>query len=136
MIYLSPHHKKIRFHFTIQPDSILTEHLIFWLTELHHFYRKSIILIWDNLTCHRAAAEYFLTHHPTWFDFEYLPLYSPELYPTESCWNHIKSVELANFVPSNSAQLVAKTLVSAKKIDDYPEMILAFVIHAKSKLQG
>ena len=134
LIYLSPQRKKCRFHFTIQPSTILTEHLIFWLTALHHFYKKSLIIVWDNLPGHRAAAQYFLARHPSWFDFEFLPPYSPELNPTESCWNHIKSVALANFVPSNSDQLVAKTLDAAKKIDDDTELVRAFFKHAKLKL--
>jgi transposase len=134
LIHLSPRRKKCRFHFTIQPGAILTEHLIFWLTALHHFYKKPMILVGDNLPGHRAAAQYFLEHHPDWFDFEFFPPYSPELNPTESCWNHIKSVDLANFVPENSDELVAKTLSAAKKINDDQELIRAFFDHAKLKL--
>jgi len=134
MIFMSPKRTKFHFYFTIHPGAVLTEHLVFWLRELHRKVRKQVILVRDDLPGHRAAEAFFLAHHPTWFQFEHLPPYSPELNPTESPWSHIKTGDLANFVPSNSTQLVTKTLAAAKKINDDPELIKSFFKHEKLKI--
>ena len=57
------------------------------------------MIIFDRLSAHIAAQKFFEREHPLWFFFEYLPPYSPELNPVELCWQMMKNVSMANFVP-------------------------------------
>jgi len=134
LTFMSPKRKKFRFFFTIQRDGFLAEHLIFWLTLLYRKVRKKVILVWDNLKAHKTAEAFFKIHHPDWFHFAYLPPYSPEVNPTESCWSHMKTVSLANSVPFTSDELIASALRSARRIDSDTELIKSFFRHAGLKL--
>ena len=131
---MSPRRKRFRFHFTIQPGGISVDEHIFLLKLLHRRVRKKAIIVWDNLATHKAVDAWFAAHHPGWFHFAYLPPYSPELNPTESCWSHMKTVSLANFVALNSSQLIAATLASSAAIDAKPELIKSFFKHSKLEL--
>jgi len=106
---------RFRFLFTISPDSVLAEDLIFWLTTLHFHYRNKIVFVWDNLGGHKAVEEYFSLRHPDWFDFVSLPTYSPELNPVESCWKEMKGGDLSNFTAEDTETLTAVTVESAQK---------------------
>jgi transposase len=98
---LSPRRQRISFYFQLLPENVRGEHLLWFLTEMHRYLRRTIILVWDRSGPHRSAAAYFRKHHPDWFSFEWLPAYAPELNPTEQCWNHTKHADLANFIPDD-----------------------------------
>jgi len=63
------------------------------------------------LSAHISAQKFFERVNPDWFVFEYLPAYSPELNPVEQCWQVMKNVHLANFVPLSVEHLVEKRRV-------------------------
>jgi transposase len=135
MISVSPQQRRLRFFFTIFSGSAVTEDFVFWLTQLHHAYRgQKLLILWDRLQAHRSAERYFQTHHPDWFLFEHFPAYSPELNPVELCWQWMKNTDLANFVPQNIPDLHARTLESAKRVNQNPSLIASFIKHAKLKL--
>ncbi|MCL2349564.1 MAG: transposase [Planctomycetaceae bacterium] len=94
------------------------EDFIFYLTAIHHYYGGKVIIVWDNLPAHHAAATYFEFEHPDWFEVEYFPTYSPELNPVESCWHQIKNVYLPNFVPTSDDELVSAAH-AAKRLGKY-----------------
>ena len=95
-----------------------TEDVVLFLTELHYHCGRKVMIVWDHLSAHHAAEAYFCDERPGWFEFHYFPPYSPELNPVESCWQHIKNVSLANFVPSSDDELVQAILESAQRIND------------------
>jgi transposase len=66
--------------------------------------------------------------------FEYLPSYSPELNPVEQCWQQMKNVLMANYVPMSIDDLVEKTLEVAQEINNDPKLLPAFFHHAKIAL--
>jgi hypothetical protein len=66
--------------------------------------------------------------------FEYLPSYSLELNPVEQCWQHMKNVQMANFVPFCIEDIVEKTLEAAQVINNDPKLLAAFFHHAKLAL--
>jgi transposase len=101
VLALSPGRQRVNFYFQLLPENVRAEHHIWFLTEMHRHLRRKIILVWDRSMPHRSAAAYFRRHHPDWFIFEWLPPYSPELNPTEQCWNHTKYADLANFIPDD-----------------------------------
>jgi transposase len=100
------------------------------LRQLHFFYRRKIILLWDNLPLHYAVAESFADEQPGWFDFQYFPTYSPELNPVEQCWQWIKNVELTNFLPANRFELTLATCAAANTINHSKTLLPSFFKHA------
>ncbi len=98
---VTPRRLDIAFRFSVLPFRMDTEECIARLYEVYRYYRRKVIMVWDNLGAHYAAAEFFETEYPHWFDFYYFPTYSPELNPVEQCWHHTKDVELANFCCCN-----------------------------------
>lgn len=77
---------------------------------------RKAILVWDRWRVHRSVAAHFEEHHPSWFQFEELPAYSPELNPVEPCWNHTKHGDLANFVPENLDELEIEATASLQSL--------------------
>jgi transposase len=101
LIGISPLRRRLSLYFTFQPENVQTEHMVWLLRQLHYHYRSKVILVWDRLRVHLSAAACFEEHHPDWFQFEWLPAYSPELNPVEQCWNHTKYADLPNFIPDD-----------------------------------
>jgi transposase len=66
--------------------------------------------------------------------FEYLPSYSPELKPVEQCWQVMKNVYMANFVPLSVEHLHEKALEVAQVINKDRKRLASFFLHAKLKL--
>ena len=110
-ITMTPNLRRLNFRFTIFSGAINTEDVIFFLSEIHRHYGKKVMIIWDRLSAHISAQKFFERVNPDWFVFEYLPAYSPELKPVEQCWQVMKNVHLANFVPLSVEHLVEKRRV-------------------------
>ena len=130
-ISVLPTGRKMKFHFTIMDGSCVTEDFVFWLTQLHHHFRKKVIVVWDRLSAHLSAQSFFEREHPAWFLFEYFPPYSPELNPVEQCWHWMKDVFLVNFVPKDNPELYVKVLEAAQNINRDPKLLPAFFFHAR-----
>jgi transposase len=60
--------------------------------------------------------------------------YSPELNPVEQGWQHMKNVQMANFVPFCMEDIVENTLEAAQVINNDPKLLAAFFPHAKLAL--
>ena len=112
------------------PEGLKTPECVYWLREIHCFYRKKVIMVWDNLSVHYATAAYFEEEHPEWFDFYYFPSYSPELNPVEQCWQQVKGVEMANYAAKDKEDLIRKTLESTMNINNDKRLIASFFHHA------
>jgi len=134
MITMTPIQRRLEFRFTIFSGAINTEDMIFFLTMVHRHYGKRVMIIFDRLTSHIAAQLYFERTHPDWFVFEYFPSYSPELNPVEQCWQYMKNVLMANYVPIDIKCLEKKALEAAKEINNDPKLLPSFFHHAKLSL--
>jgi hypothetical protein len=135
MITMTPARQLMKFRFTMFSGSMNTEWMIFFLTMVHYYYGcKKVMIILDSLPAHLSAQKYFERTHPDWFLFEYLPSYSPELNPVEQCWNHMKNVSMANYVPMCREQLETKACEAAQRINDEKKLLTAFFQHAKRSL--
>lgn len=119
----------VKYLSAIFKGSARTEDFIFLLTGLHHFYGHKVVIVWDNLSAHHAADAYFEDNHPDWFEFEYFPPYSPELNPTEPCWNQMKNVYLPFFVPATDDELTQAVCEAAEKINE-EQLLDSFFQHA------
>ena len=100
------------------------------LDELHEYFRRKVIIVWDNLQDHKGLQVKYERQHPDWFHFERLPTYSPELNVVEQCWNQIKNVEMANFAPKNQNQVVKQVELATQNINENKKLLPAFLIHA------
>jgi hypothetical protein len=133
-ITMSPKQQRLNFRFTIFDGAITLLDLQMFLTQIHHYYRGKVLLVWDRLPAHLAAQMYFERERPDWFLFEYFPSYSPELNPVEQCWNQMKNVYMSNFVPKNVDELVQRTLEAAQTINLDPKLLASYFHHAKLAL--
>ena len=131
---MTPKQQRLNFRFTIFSGAINTEDVIFFLTMIYRHYGTKVMIIFDRLTSHISAQKFFEREHPQWFIFEYLPSYSPELNPVEQCWQMMKNVYMANFVPLSIEHLEEKTLKVAQVINNEPKLLASFYQHAKLKL--
>lgn len=105
VLTLSPARHLPKLFFQVLPCNVQTDEMIWFLTQMHKPFRRKIILLWDRSSVHRSAAKFFEREHPGWFQFEWLPSYSPDLNPTEQIWNHTKYSDLSNFVPHDVEHL-------------------------------
>jgi transposase len=131
-ISATPTGRKMKFHFTIMDGSCVTEDFIFWLIQLHqHFHNKKVLIVWDRLSAHISAQNFFEREHPGWFVFEYFPSYSPDLNPVEQCWQWMKNVFLVNYVAKDNPELHIKVHEAAQHINNDPKLLPAFFHHSK-----
>jgi transposase len=131
---MTPKQQRLNFRFTIFSGAINMEDVIFFLTMIHRHYGGKVMIVWDRLSSHISAQKFFEREHPHWFIFEYLPSYSPELNPVEQCWQMMKNVYMANFVPLSIEHLKEKTMEVAQVINNDSKLLASFYHHAKLKL--
>ena len=101
IIGVSPLKHQLSLYFQITSENVDTDQTIWFLEKLHEHCGRRVIMVWDRWAVHHSAAAYFDKNHPYWFEFEWLPPYSPQLNPVEQCWNHTKYGDLANFIPDD-----------------------------------
>lgn len=123
----------LAFRFTILPNALDTSECLSWLYEIHRHYRRKVLMVWDNLSAHHAAASIMNEVHPNWFGFYFFPPYSPELNPVEQCWHHTKNIEMANLTPKDKDEMIRNILQATKNINDDKKLLQAFFDHAGLK---
>lgn len=131
---LSPTRQRVSLYFQLTKQSFKKEEVIEFLRLLHHQLGRKIILVWDRLNAHRSAAAWYARHHPNWFEFEWLPPYSPELNPIEQCWSHTKCHELSNHCSYNVDELeqVVRKKLHGKR--HHQRLFTSFFRHARLNL--
>jgi transposase len=133
-ISVSPRRHALELYFQLLPHNVQTDDMVWFLTQMHRHFRRKIVLVWDRYSVHRAAAKHMQTHHPKWFQFEWLPSYAPDLNPTEQVWNHGKYSDLANFIPDNIEHLGTEVTKSFAGQRENSELLQAFFTHAGLEL--
>ena len=133
-IGVSPLRHRLSLFFHLQSKNIDTVHLVWLLRLLHRYYRRRVVLVWDRWNVHKSATAYFEEHHPTWFTFEPLPSYSPELNPVEQCWNHAKYSDLPNFIPDDLDHLYKAVDSSITQQSQDQNLLRSFFAYAKLPL--
>jgi transposase len=131
---LSPQRQRLGYYFSIWSHNIATEDVVWFLTQMHRHFRRRTIVVWDRWQVHRSAARYFEKHHPTWFQFEWLPAYAPELNPVEPSWGHTKYADLANFIPDAVDQLQTSVQESLQRKHERKELLRSFFAFAELPL--
>lgn len=131
---ISPVRRRMDFSFQLHHANIDTSRLIAFLRELHYRFRHRVVLIWDNLRAHFKTAKYFSLTHPSWFRFEYLPPYCPELNPVEDCWSHGKYGSQPNFAARDLEDLHQQTNASLSILRRNQSLLPAFLKHTKLQI--
>jgi transposase len=103
---VSPRRRRVGLYFSMAAHlNVEAEWLVIFLRGLLRHLRGNVILIWDNLSVHRAGVvQRFLHRHPR-ARIEFLPPYAPELNPVEGIWSHLKMNPLANLAPHDADDL-------------------------------
>ena len=128
---LSPLRRRFSLYFQLLRENVRTEQMLWFLTAMHRHFGHTIILVWDRSSVHRSAACHFQKHHPSWFQFEWLPAYAPELNPTEQCWNHAKYSDLSNFVPDDLDHLEEQVTCSITDQSHNQQRLNSFFAYTK-----
>jgi len=128
---ISPVRRRMDFFFQLHDRNIDTSLLIPFLCDLHHCFRRRVVLIWDNLRAHFKTAKYFAIKHPSWFRFEPLPSYCPELNPVEGVWSYVKHGCQANFAPTDVDHLRQQTTGSLSSLRRNQNLLPRFLEHTK-----
>lgn len=131
---ISPVRHRMDFSFQMHRANINTSLLIPFLRDLHYRFRNRIVLIWDNLRAHFKTAKYFSIKHPSWFRFEFLPPYCPELNPVEDCWSHCKYGSQPNFAARDLEHLHQETTNSLSILHKNQTLLPAFLKHTKLQI--
>jgi len=134
VLVASPELRHFSFYFQLLQENISTEPLIWFLTQMHRHLRHHVIIVWDGVPVHRSAAAWFEENHPTWFTFERLPAYAPELNPIEECWNHTKYDDLANYIPQDLADLESNAKESMANQSDKQQLLRSCFHYAELDL--
>jgi transposase len=134
IIGVSPLKHQLSLYFQIAPANVDADETIWFLQKLHQHCGRRAIMVWDRWAVHRSAAAYFDKNHPDWFDFEWLPPYSPELNPVEQCWNHTKYGDLANFIPDDITHLHDEVFNSIDKLHHDQTLLRSFFDFCKLPL--
>ena len=89
-------------------------------------------ILWDRANIHDRSkvVRAYLAKHPE-IVTEKLPGYAPETNPDEMVWEHTKHGRLANFTPDDTAELRAAMIQEFTRLHRSPELLGAFVRHAK-----
>lgn len=112
----------------VRQGTIATEQVLVFVKHLLRHIRGRLILIWDNLSTHKArSVRELVAVHKIRLSMEYLPAYAPELNPDEWVWRHLKHVELANFAPDDLPELKKALRSAVQRVRMRPKLMRSFL---------
>jgi transposase len=123
---VSPKRRRLGLYFDILDHNIATDDFETFILRVRQRLGRSIILVMDRYTVHKAAAQRF----GDTMQVEWLPPYAPELNPVELVWNHTKHDDLANFLPDNLIELGHAVAPSIRNTRSQWSLLRAFFQHA------
>ena len=94
-----------------------------------------LVVIWDRLQAHRAAAvRAYLKSRPGTKSVQ-LPPYAPELNPVEYLWNSLKINPLANAAFAGISELTGATRHHARSLQRNDRLLRSFIQHSPLSLR-
>ncbi|KPI21407.1 hypothetical protein OV450_7653 [Actinobacteria bacterium OV450] len=82
-----------------------------------------IVLVWDNLSVHKAADLQTFAEARDWLTIYYLPPYAPDLNPVEGIWSLLRRGWLSNVAFSTPEHLVQRIRLGLRHIQYRSELI-------------
>lgn len=128
---VSPGQNQVSLYFRLHPNqNVRTPLVIDFLRQLHRHLPAPMIVVWDNLTCHRARAlRTWLESHPG-IHLEFLPPYAPELNPVEYFWSYLKTNPLANVAATELDPLAQLARHHGRRLQRTPRLLRSFFAHS------
>lgn len=115
-----------KFYFKLIPGTIRGPQIVEFLKQLRAQIKRKLLIIWDGLPAHRSAlVRQYVDSTEGALQIERLPAYAPELNPVEYLWAHWKHHELANFCPTDFAQLSVVARNKLLRTQRRPQIIAA-----------
>jgi hypothetical protein len=133
-ITVTPKRLDLASRFTLIDGGMNASECLYWLYEIHRYYRRKVIMVWDGLPAHRAAETIMDQERPGWFEYHYFPSYAPELNPVEPCWHHTKNIEMANYTAKNKDELARKIFQATENINKNKQLLASFFKYTRLKI--
>jgi transposase len=109
--------------------SICSQKVLEALRYFRQRIRRPLIVVWDRLPAHRAGkVQDFLRVHKEDYQAEWLPPYSPELNPEESCNGVIKQ-EMLNALPTSLEELRNSVRRAFRRLGHRQQVLKGFFRH-------
>lgn len=111
----------------IHISTVRTPQIVGFLDHLHRHVKGRVLVVWDGLAAHRAAAvREWLAEHPR-FSAVRLPAYAPELNPVEGLWAWLKGTQLANVCAGLLGPVLERARRGFKRARRRPSLLLGFL---------
>lgn len=101
----APWAERFGLYYSLLDHNARTADVARFLQDVHHHVRRSLLLVCDRWSVHRAAVKKLQHNGAGWLTVDWLPAYAPELDPVENVWDQSKYGELANFIPDDIEQM-------------------------------
>jgi putative transposase len=122
----APWAERFGLYYSLLDHNARTADILRFLRDVHKHLRRSILLVCDRWSAHRAAVRRLQEEGAKWLAVEWLPGYAPELDPVENVWDQSKYGDLANFIPDDIMQMheILDSLLQQYRHD--PERLQSF----------
>ena len=107
--------------------SVRTPEVVSFLRTMLRETPGNLIIVWDGLQAHRAAAVRELAAASGRMDLERPPGYAPELNASEGIWNHIKWHKMANHGLTDVPEIHSMAKAHGRKLTDDQRLLRSFV---------
>jgi transposase len=123
--------RKARVFLHFQPGAVRAPHVLRFLRHLRRHVRGRVVLLWDGVRPHRAAAvRDWIARNKRWLTVERLPAYAPDLNPVEGMWAWTKGTGLANVCEDTLAPVVSRARSAVKRLRHKDAVIHGFLAKA------
>lgn len=129
---VTPQRRRLALFWDIQQNAYKTWDFVRLVRDLQCQIGRPVLLIWDRLPGHRAAARFLECRN---IAVEYLPAYAPELNPVEWVWSQAKHAELANWVPDDTEELEEKLHDTLAELNQEQKLLRSFFAGADLSLE-
>jgi transposase len=122
----APWAERFGLYYSLLDHNARTPDILRFLQDIHNHLRRSILLVCDRWSVHRAAVRRLKEKGVNWLTVDWLPSYAPELDPVENVWDQSKYGDLANFIPDDILQMhdILDTLLQQYRHD--PDRLQSF----------
>jgi len=132
-ITVSPKRKRLGLLYHLLPDNMnfAGKEIAEFLCLLRQKTSKSMTLIWDPYSIHRAEpVENFLSRYPQILS-ELLPPHAPELNPTDQVWQHIKCARSTDYPSADILELRQFVEIELKRLQNRSDLLASFIRRTK-----
>ena len=133
-ISLSSKRKHLGLYFDITDHNIQTDEFDAFVCAILQQLRRSIILVMDRYSVHRAGVTRLRASFGDRIHTEWLPAYAPDLNPVEQIWKRTKYDDLPNFIPDDVYELGHEVSGSIRNTRSSQSILRSFFEHCELTL--